>query len=100
MKPCLDCGSPTSGTRCTEHERARDASRGTASQRGYDAKYEQQKRAPEYVNATHCIECGQPFTADNPKTGGHSVALRHGGKGSEVVPQCRRCNYGWERTGL
>lgn len=86
--------------RCDRCRRARDRERGTRQRRGYDADFERQKRRPEYVNATHCAECGELFTTDNPKTGGHSVAIRNGGKGSTVLAHCRRCNYGWERTGL
>ena len=87
-------------TKCAEHRREAERARGTRQARGYDAAFERAKRTPEYVNATHCANCGQPFTRDNPKTGGHSVALRDGGKGSEILPHCRRCNYGWQRTGL
>lgn len=102
MKVCLEPGCPvlTSKSRCPAHTRSHDKARGTRQQRGYDADYEQQLRSPEYLSATHCGNCGEPFTADNPKTGGHSVAIRAGGKGSKVVPHCRRCNYGWSRTGL
>lgn len=107
-RPCLGprdgqrCprGALTEGSRCVDCARVKDRARGTRQERGYDAEFEQAKRRPEYVNATHCAECGQPFTADNPKTGGHSIAVRNGGKGSAVLPHCRRCNYGWVRTGL
>ena len=102
MKVCAESGCPTltETTRCADHTRARDKARGTRQARGYDAEYQAQLRSAEYVNATHCAECGDPFTADNPKTGGHSVALRNGGRGSKILPHCRRCNYGWSRTGL
>lgn len=100
MRVCIDCPKLTTKTRCPDCERAKDRARGTASERGYDADFERAKRQPEYVNATHCAECGEPFTATNPKTGGHSVPLREGGKGSKILPHCRRCNYGWRRTGL
>lgn len=99
---CLepDCPTLTTTSRCERHTRERDRARGSSSARGYDAQYRQQLKTPEYLNATHCAECGEAFTPDNPKTGGHSVALRAGGKGSKILPHCRRCNYGWERTGL
>ena len=102
VRVCAEPGCPilTRSTRCRDHERARDKARGTTTERGYGADFEKAKRRPEYVNATHCVECGEPFTPDNPKTGGHSVAIRNGGRGSEIVPHCRRCNYGWARTGL
>lgn len=102
LKVCAEpgCPNPSSKTRCIDCTRTRDRARGTRQARGYDAQYERQLQDPEYLAATHCSECGGPFTVDNPKTGGHSVAIRHGGKGSKVVPHCRRCNYGWERTDL
>lgn len=102
MKVCSVPGCPNlqPEARCLEHRRAYERGRGTRQQRGYDAAFEQAKRLPEYVNATRCAECGEPFTEDNPKTGGHSVAIRDGGKGSKIVPHCRRCNYGWTRTGI
>lgn len=103
---CLepDCGTlipaGTRDTRCDTHRRTRDKQRGTRQQRGYDNTYEQALRDPTYTNATHCTNCGEPFTPDNPKTGGHTTPLRHGGKGSPIEPHCRSCNYGWRRTGL
>ena len=99
---CAEPGCPAlcESTRCPAHTRQRDKARGTRQQRGYDAAFERAKLDPEYVNATHCAECGEQFTEDNPKTGGHSVAIRNGGQGSKIVPHCRRCNYGRARTGL
>ena len=101
-RPCAEPGCPTIAdqTYCPEHARAKDKARGRRQARGYDAAYERAKQTPEYVTATHCASCGEPFTADNPKTGGHSVPIRNGGHGSLVLPQCRRCNYGWRKTGL
>jgi len=90
---------PQGATRCpvcaSDYERAR----GSSTQRGYDAAFNTAKRQPKYVNATHCTECGCAFASDNPKTAGHVVAIRKGGQGSGITPQCRRCNYGWLRTG-
>ena len=102
LRVCSEPGCPEFVTqgRCDDHRRAKDKARGTRQERGYGADYQAQLKSPEYVNATHCAECGQVFTEDNPKTGGHSVALRNGGQGSKILPHCRRCNYGWENTGL
>lgn len=102
LRVCIEdgCVSLSPNTRCAPCARAKDAARGSSTQRGYDYAFEQAKLEPEYVNASRCVECGEAFTAENPKTGGHSVALRNGGKGSQIVPHCRRCNYGWSRTGL
>lgn len=38
-RPCLDCGTPTTATRCPAHTRAHDRARGTTAQRGYDAQW-------------------------------------------------------------
>lgn len=102
LRVCSTPGCPTlvSKGKCGDCRREAEQARGSRQARGYDRDYEQQLRSPDYVNATHCAECGRPFTKDNPKTGGHSVALRRGGKGSKILPHCRRCNYGWSRTGL
>jgi 5-methylcytosine-specific restriction endonuclease McrA len=95
LRVCAEAGCPTltRTRRCKAHTKSRQ-------QRGYDADYERQLRSPEFVGATQCASCGEPFTAGNPKTGGHAVALRQGGKGSKILPHCRRCNYGWQRTNL
>jgi hypothetical protein len=55
--------------------------------------------APEYLAATTCATCGERFTEANPKTAGHVQALRRGGRGSGIKPECRRCNYGWQASG-
>jgi hypothetical protein len=77
-----------------------EADRGSAAQRGYG--YAHRKAAARAkADATHCTQCGTPFTADNPATGGHLKAIRNGGSaGDGIEAQCRRCNYGWRRTGL
>lgn len=102
MKVCSvpDCPAIQRESKCAEHRREAERKRGSSTARGYDADYRAQLKIPAYVNATRCGSCGCAFTDDNPKTGGHTVAIRNGGKGSEIVAQCRRCNYGWLRTGL
>ena len=103
MRVCAEPGCPalTPCRRCPEHERDRDKARGNKQQRGYGRAFDKAKLTPAYVNATHCTHCGQPFTASNPKTAGHVKALRNAGQPSDVItPQCRRCNYGWRKTGL
>lgn len=104
LRPCLDCGSPTAATRCkpcrSTKNRDRDAGRGTSRERGYDATFEALKKNPAYLAATHCATCGSAFTPDNPKTAGHVVAIRNGGRAIPLVKaECRRCNYGWRASG-
>jgi 5-methylcytosine-specific restriction endonuclease McrA len=98
-RPCLDCGTLTPNTRCPTHTRTRDQARGSRQARGYDRAYEQARDAA-IRNATHCATCGDLFTTENPATGGHVRAIRNGGSTSDgIKPECRRCNYGWSRSG-
>jgi hypothetical protein len=84
--------------RCPRCTRTADIARGSRQQRGYNADYDR-ARTQALDHATHCETCGEPFTADNPATGGHRLARRHGGTTAHGIgPQCRRCNYGWRRT--
>lgn len=66
--------------------------------RGYDREYDAALKEREYVEATRCMTCGEEFTEDNPKTGGHKRDVRRGGTAADGVgAQCRRCNMGWRR---
>jgi hypothetical protein len=101
LRPCLDCDRLTDrpDSRCPACATRYELRRGRRQQRGYDTEYEHE-RARALARATHCHTCGQPFTADNPVTGGHRIARRHGGTTADgIKPECRRCNYGWERSG-
>jgi hypothetical protein len=85
---------------CPTHAREYEQGRGSSSARGYDYKFRKESKRTKR-NATHCSQCGMPFTSDNPATGGHSKAVRDGGTTADgIEAQCRRCNYGWRRTGL
>ncbi len=98
--PCLDCGTPGVRHLCRRCRTVREQRRGSTTERGYGATYQQQRDAA-LDGATHCTRCGEPFTEENPPTGGHVKALRNGGGTVEgIEPQCRRCNFGWRRTGL
>ena len=99
------CGQPACDQPmpCATHERERrqreDRARPPAVRRGYDKAFEKAKRDPGFVAATTCETCGCAFTATNPKTAGHRIALRLGKQSNDIFPQCRRCNYGWRRSG-
>jgi len=96
---CTEVLSP-SITRCPTHALAYERARGSAARRGYGARHRHATRhATE--GATNCTSCGEAFTPANPATGGHRRALRHGGTLAHgIEAQCRRCNYGWRRSGL
>ncbi len=100
---CSRTGCPERATfrgMCSTHASEYEKQRGLPAQRGYDYRYRKQAKATT-SKATHCSECGSRFTASNPATAGHRRAIRNGGTTSHgLTAQCRRCNYGWRRTGL
>ena len=94
------CTEVVRSPRCPTHTRAIEAARRSASARGYGHRY-RLATAEATEGATHCPRCGSEFTSDNPATGGHLTPLREGGtRDGRIEAQCRRCNYGWRRTGL
>jgi hypothetical protein len=95
------CGELHEGTgRCPDCRRQADAHRGRRQARGYDADYDR-ARAKAVAGATHCATCDEPFTEDNPATGGHVVPVREGGTAADgVEAECARCNYGWRKGQL
>lgn len=91
-RPCLVCGQVSNGSRCPTHA--------NTTARGYGAAFQRAQRDRAHVEATRCATCGKAFTRANPKTAGHRVALRDGGTLADgIKPECRRCNYGWKRSG-
>jgi hypothetical protein len=100
-RPCLGCGTLTdrADSRCPGCASARERERGSRHERGYGNDYVK-ARDRAVTGATHCRTCGNPFAENNPATGGHVVAVRHGGTAADgIEPECRKCNYGWQRTG-
>lgn len=88
MKPCLSCGTPSKGTRCTACRLAKDRTR---VRPGYRTAY----RDPAYIQAkgalrgAPCWMCGAPSdTVD------HLTPLAAGGTNhpSNLAPACRTCN--------
>lgn len=45
LRPCLGCHVPTKGSRCQKCARTVERQRGSASARGYDAKWDRHRRA-------------------------------------------------------
>lgn len=94
------CTEVVRSPRCPTHAHAYEVARGSASARGYGHPH-RTATAKAIEGATHCPRCGSEFTSDNPATGGHLTPLREGGpRDGRIEAQCRRCNYGWRRTGL
>lgn len=97
MTACLDCGRPgCKGSRC-ERCKALRAAESAYSEPGYAAEAARTRAAA----GEHCPRCGEPYAPSNPPTAGHKVPVREGGTLADgLQAQCRRCNYGWKRTGL
>ncbi len=89
LRPCLDCGRLTRGTRCAEHVKARERRRGTPTQRGYDATW-RRLRGSAIAYHPWCERCG----ATTDLTGDHIVPLVRGGMNSpdNIRVLCRSCN--------
>ena len=85
---------------CATHTRVRYPDlRPSSAARGYGSKY-RKVRDQAVAGQVICPRCNRPYTPENPATGGHVVPQREGGSLEDgVVAQCRRCNYGWRRTG-
>lgn len=95
MKVCIVPGCPTltHGTRCSEHERARDKARGSRQARGYDARHDR-------LRATYqrSMDEGETYTCWRPECGraidpnawhlGHDDHDRSQYRG----PECPSCN--------
>lgn len=98
-RPCLDCGTPSSGTRCggcaRARGRARDAIRGSSTERGYDHAHEQTRALllPHAIG-TPCPRCSEIMHADEPLDLGHSEGLRENkySRGDRI--EHARCNRG------
>lgn len=95
MRPCLDCGTPSRGTRCLAHTAERERGRGTRQQRGLGATHQQARAALIATSATVCALCGQQGSwtdARDPLTAHHTTPRAHGGHDSPLVPAHSSCN--------
>jgi 5-methylcytosine-specific restriction enzyme A len=54
LRPCLDCGTPSPGPRCTEHT---TKAKGTNTQRGYDNRWRRLSRQARRLQPW-CSDCG------------------------------------------
>ena len=61
-RPCIDCGTPTNGTRCPLHQREADARR-HAKQKAHGrntARWRQLRRQAIARDGGRCTRCGKP----------------------------------------
>ena len=86
MKPCLDCGTPSRGSRCPTHQRHRDQQRGTTTARGYGTEHQalRAQALAAYHPADPCRRCTLPLGPDpdaldlgHPTDGFTGYALEH-----------------------
>lgn len=93
-RPCLDCGTPTPGSRCPTCQARKTMARGTRQQRGLGRDHELM-RAALLSTARVCALCGLPPTATDPLTAGHKVARANGGtnEASNYQAEHASCNY-------
>jgi hypothetical protein len=64
-------------TRCTEHESAHNIKRGSSTQRGYDYRHQQERKAwvrPVRTGSVACRRCKQPIIPGTPWDLGHPDA--------------------------
>ena len=98
LKPCLDCGTLSTGTRCPEHQRARGRNR-TQRPTNLTRTTDERKRRAAAVAAhirTHghwCPGYRVPAHASSDLTADHVVSVAQGGDpNGELQVMCRRCN--------
>ena len=97
LRPCLDCGTLSSGSYCPPHQtavnRARDARRGSSHDRGYDASWARLSKAARAAEPWCHTEGGCPYpdsgVPPNDLVADHRIPGSLDG-GVEVL--CRRCN--------
>lgn len=94
-RPCLDCGRPSSGSRCADCSRGRQFGTGrpgTSASRGYDREWRKVRLQILVRDESTCRWCGgYADTVD------HLVPLHQGGARldpTNLVAACRSCNSG------
>lgn len=68
LRPCLDCGRPSAGPRCSAHALPR-----------ISARPHRRVRAQVLAEESLCWLCGKPGTADDPLTFDHVIPRAFGG---------------------
>lgn len=97
-RPCLDCGTLSPQNRCpihrTQRNRAIEAKRGDAVQRGYASPEWRRARKAVIQLVPYCVDCGTEGTGTNPLTADHIRPKAKGGSDDleNLTTRCRRCN--------
>lgn len=90
-RPCLECGTPTEGTRCPTHRKAWDRGRRpTATRRGYDRDHRAARAALRDGLPGLCgYGCGTLLFPDGDWVAAHRV---DGQPEFGWLASCRSCN--------
>lgn len=102
LRPCLDCGRPSSGSRCPTHQAKRERERPQRPTNLTRDHAEQERRAAAVAahRATHGEWCpgwgdrpAHDVTAPNILTADHDIAVAAGGDPhGPLTVRCRVCN--------
>jgi len=99
MKPCIDCGTPTDGTRCPTHATIRKQQTQATHQAKRNARGGRRTRGGAHMNGAPplhsvCWICGRQATNPNdPMQWDHLTPISQGGdQRGEVAPAHRSCN--------
>jgi hypothetical protein len=100
MRPCLDCRTPTDGSRCpgcrSKKNATRDRQRGSRQQRGYGADHDAERARLQPVVDAGLAECTEPvcLEADRWIAPGSDWDLAHNREepGTYRGPAHARCN--------
>ncbi len=93
LKPCLDCGCRTAGSRCATCQQRRDHARNRGPAQQARLKISRAQRQHVYARDRHrCVDCGtrHDLTLDHLTPLAHHV--KHHYTDDELATRCRRCN--------
>lgn len=97
-RPCLDCGTLTTASRCTNCRRTKDRQRETTrpspTARGYDGAWRRLRAEILDRDGHQCTRCGTAGEQGNPLTVDHITAKSHGGSDDpgNLRTLCKRCH--------
>lgn len=98
LMPCLNCGTPTSNSRCdyceSQYKQSKPRIRATSTARGYDYQYQKVRLVVLRRDNWTCVYCNKHLI-NSDATIDHIVPLSKGGSKhdpSNLVAACRSCN--------
>ena len=92
-RPCTDCGEPSPATRCPDCGIEREARRGSASSRGYDAAWARLSARARRLQP-FCTDCGatENLTVDHTPEAWQRKAQGKAIRLCDVAVVCGPCN--------